>query len=90
MSNNEFENTQPTGALIKWCHCFVFAKDTTLFYYRLNIYICTFAIAYLDKYSIGIKVSASDEIYKYDRQGQQSMLAAKPWEKDPYFFKVTY
>ena len=33
------------------------------------------------------KVSASDEIYKYDRQQQQSLLAAKPWDKDPHFFK---
>ena len=35
------------------------------------------------------KVGAGDEIYKYDRQQQQSLLAAKPWEKDPHFFKVT-
>jgi len=34
-----------------------------------------------------LEVSASDEIYKYDRQQQQSLLAAKPWEKDPHFFK---
>jgi len=34
-----------------------------------------------------MEVSAGDEIYKYDRQQQQSLLAAKPWKKDPYFFK---
>ena len=34
-----------------------------------------------------VEVSAGDEIYKYDRQQQQSLLAAKPWEKDPHFFK---
>ncbi|XP_002129245.2 COP9 signalosome complex subunit 5-like [Ciona intestinalis] len=32
-------------------------------------------------------VSAVDEIYKYDYQGQQDMLAAKPWVKDPHYFK---
>ena len=39
--------------------------------------------------TFSLKVSAGDEIYKYDRQQQQSLLAAKPWEKDPHFFKVT-
>lgn len=34
-----------------------------------------------------MEVSAGDEIYKYDRQQQQSLLTAKPWEKDPHFFK---
>jgi COP9 signalosome complex subunit 5 len=34
-----------------------------------------------------MEVSTSEEIYKYDRNQQQSMLAAKPWEKDPHFFK---
>jgi hypothetical protein len=34
-----------------------------------------------------MEVNASEEIYKYDRAQQQSMLAAKPWEKDPHFFK---
>ena len=34
-----------------------------------------------------MEVNASEEIYKYDRQQQQSLLAAKPWDKDPYFFK---
>ena len=34
-----------------------------------------------------LEVSAGDEIYKYDRQQQQSLLAAKPWDKDPHFFK---
>ena len=31
-------------------------------------------------------ITEAEEIYKYDRGQQQSMLAAKPWEKDPYFF----
>lgn len=34
-----------------------------------------------------LEVNASEEIYKYDRVQQQSMLSAKPWEKDPHFFK---
>lgn len=34
-----------------------------------------------------MEVSANDEIYKYDRQQQQSLLTAKPWDKDPHFFK---
>jgi len=32
-------------------------------------------------------ISPSDEIYRYDKKQQQDMLAAKPWEKDPHFFK---
>jgi len=32
-------------------------------------------------------VGAVDEIYRYDRQHQQDILAAKPWEKDAHFFK---
>ena len=35
-----------------------------------------------------LDVTASEDIYKWDRQQQQSMLQAKPWEKDPHFFKV--
>jgi len=34
-----------------------------------------------------MEISSEDEIYKYDRQHQQSLLTAKPWEKDPHFFK---
>ena len=34
-----------------------------------------------------MEVSASEDIYKYDREQQRSMLSAKPWEKDPHFFK---
>ena len=33
------------------------------------------------------KITESEEIYKYDRNVQQNMLTAKPWEKDPHFFK---
>ncbi|KAF5278433.1 hypothetical protein FQA39_LY05922 [Lamprigera yunnana] len=32
-------------------------------------------------------ISAVDEIYRYDKKQQQDILAAKPWEKDPHFFK---
>lgn len=32
-------------------------------------------------------ISETEEIYKYDRQSQQSMQTAKSWEKDPHFFK---
>ncbi len=33
------------------------------------------------------EVASSEDIYKYDRHEQMSILAAKPWEKDPHFFK---
>ena len=32
-------------------------------------------------------ITEAEEIYKYDRNLQQNMLTAKPWEKDPHFFK---
>ncbi|XP_022207829.1 COP9 signalosome complex subunit 5 [Nilaparvata lugens] len=32
-------------------------------------------------------ISSVDEIYRYDRKQQQDILTAKPWEKDPHFFK---
>ena len=34
-----------------------------------------------------LEISAGEEIYKYDKQQQQQMLAVKPWEKDHHFFK---
>lgn len=33
------------------------------------------------------QVSATDEIYRYDKKQQQDILTAKPWEKDPHYFK---
>ena len=35
-----------------------------------------------------MEICAGEEIYKYDKNQQQSIQAAKPWEKDPHFFKV--
>ena len=32
-------------------------------------------------------ITSLDEIYKYDLRAQQDMLAAKPWTKDPHYFK---
>ncbi|MCL4123686.1 UNVERIFIED_CONTAM: hypothetical protein GTU68_007149 [Idotea baltica] len=32
-------------------------------------------------------VSSQDDIYLYDKKQQQDILQAKPWEKDPHFFK---
>ncbi|XP_021363137.1 COP9 signalosome complex subunit 5 [Mizuhopecten yessoensis] len=32
-------------------------------------------------------VNSHDEIYRYDKQQQQDILTAKPWEKDPHYFK---
>ena len=34
-----------------------------------------------------LEIAPGEEIYKYDKQQQQQMLAAKPWEKDHHFFK---
>nr|CAG4651866.1 EOG090X078Z [Triops cancriformis] len=32
-------------------------------------------------------ISSVDEIYRYDKKQQNDILTAKPWEKDPHFFK---
>lgn len=32
-------------------------------------------------------ISSLDDIYQYDPKQQQDILDAKPWDKDPYFFK---
>lgn len=32
-------------------------------------------------------ISGVDEIFKYSHQQQQDILTAKPWEKDPHYFK---
>ncbi|XP_060848223.1 COP9 signalosome complex subunit 5-like [Rhopalosiphum padi] len=32
-------------------------------------------------------VNTVDAIFKYDQQQQQDILTAKPWEKDPHYFK---
>ncbi|KAG1705078.1 COP9 signalosome complex subunit 5 [Nymphon striatum] len=32
-------------------------------------------------------VLSVDEIYRYNRQQQQDILTAKPWDKDPHYFK---
>jgi len=34
-----------------------------------------------------MEIQPGEEIYRYDKNQQQSIQAAKPWEKDPHFFK---
>ena len=33
------------------------------------------------------QITPEEEIYKFDRNQHQSILSAKPWSKDPHFFK---
>ena len=37
-----------------------------------------------------MEIQPGEEIYRYDKNQQQSIQAAKPWEKDPHFFKVSF
>lgn len=32
-------------------------------------------------------IPSCDEIFRYDAQAHQAILAARPWDKDPHFFK---
>lgn len=32
-------------------------------------------------------ISTMDEVYRYDKKQHQDILTAKPWEKDPHYFK---
>jgi len=34
-----------------------------------------------------MEIQPGEEIYRYDKATQQSIQAAKPWEKDPHYFK---
>ena len=34
-------------------------------------------------------ITQEEEIYRFDRSQHQQMLSAKPWSKDPHFFKDT-
>jgi len=34
-----------------------------------------------------MEIQPGEDIYRYDKQQQQSIQAAKPWDKDPHFFK---
>ena len=36
-----------------------------------------------------MEIQPGEDIYRYDKQQQQSIQAAKPWDKDPHFFKVS-
>ncbi|GJQ75628.1 putative Cop9 signalosome complex subunit [Trypoxylus dichotomus] len=36
---------------------------------------------------VDLRILNLNEIYRYDKQQQQDILTAKPWEKDPHFFK---
>ena len=33
------------------------------------------------------QITPEEEVYKFDRNQHQSILSAKPWSKDPHFFK---
>ena len=37
-----------------------------------------------------MEIQPGEEIYRYDKNQQQSIQAAKPWEKDPHFFKASF
>jgi COP9 signalosome complex subunit 5 len=42
----------------------------------------------LKRWNLENQVEVVDNIYKYDADEQQMIRSAKPWEKDPHYFKV--
>ncbi|BGP34851.1 COP9 signalosome catalytic subunit rri1 [Rhodotorula toruloides] len=38
-------------------------------------------------FSLANNIQETDEVFKYDKQGQQDQLKARPWKQDPHHFK---